>query len=219
LPVINHLGSTMRSRTIAALTAAAVALGAAGLFGTADAGGNAQVYKTTFTVEKVVVGPVPDGAVFEVEVTCESLSLGAPGAGAATDPGPVTMKFDDNGDPLGMNMISPGFGYACTAVETVTHGAAVSYACAVPDPVVTPVAPTVNGHVLARCNGDQTVEFGGITADEGDSAEPELEIHGAEGTVTVTNTFEEPPPVEPPPATAPAAAQAGVVAARPTFTG
>jgi hypothetical protein len=115
-------------------------------------------------------------------------------------------------------MISPGPGYACTAVETVSHGATVSYACDVPDGV-TPVAPAENGHVLARCIGDQTVEFGGIAADEGDSAEPELEIPGAEGTVTVTNTFEEPPPVEPPPATAPAAAQAGVVAARPTFTG
>jgi hypothetical protein len=208
----------MRNRTIVATTAALLALVASGLFGTADAGPNGVVYENTFTVEKVVVGPVPEDAVFEVEVSCESITNGVPDAGTATIPSTVTMKFDANGDPLDMNMISVPGGYECTAVETVTNGATVSYTCAADGPVTDAVDPAFNGHVSAQCTDDQTVMFGDATVWEGDSAEPEFEVAGAEGTVTVTNTFEEPPPVTPP-AAAPAGAQAGVVAARPAFTG
>jgi hypothetical protein len=190
------------------MTAAALAVVAAGLFGVADSENGEY---NTFTVDKVVVGPVPDGAVFEVEVTCESIHMVEEAAGAAgvPVPAPVTMTFDDNGDPLDANMVSVPPGAKCHATETVANGAAVSYACVATPPVVEPWvtddSATPAEPEPVECTDDQTVEFHYIA--------------GATGTVTVTNTFEEPPPVEPPPAAAPAAAQTGVVAARPAFTG
>lgn len=190
----------MRTRTFAALTAAALALVAVGFFGTAEAG-----LTNTFIVEKVVVGPVPADAVFDVQVTCERVLNGANAAPAAT-PSTQTFQFDANGAPIGANTVAVPDGTECTAVETVTNGAAVTYACAVEAP--TDAAPDAaggagNGQVLVECTDDQTVLF--------------HQVADAEGTVTVTNTFEE--VIADDVAPAADAAPAGVVAARPSFTG
>jgi hypothetical protein len=186
----------MRIRTLVALITPALALLAVGLWSPAEAGFTPEV--NGFTVEKVVDGPVPEGAVFEVEVTCTSIFNSAPTA----DPGPTTVKFDATGAPLTENTILAEAGYECTAVETVTNGATVSYACEATAPVngAEPEQPG-NDFVPVQCTDDQTVVFD--------------DILGAQGTVTVTNTFEPEPEPEPEPEAAPA----GVVAARPTFTG
>jgi hypothetical protein len=78
----------------------------------------------------------------------------------------------------------------CTVTETVTQGATVTYAC--------------TAGFRAGCVDGQSIIFG---------AE-------ASGSITVTNTFPEPEPEPvPDPEPEPAAAAAGVVAARPAFTG
>jgi hypothetical protein len=187
----------MRIRNVAVLIAATIAFVAAGLTGIADAG-----VSNTFTVDKVVEGPVPDGAVFEVEIDCSAIDHN--GAGPAGISFPVTVQFDATGAPIGTNSVLVDPGYQCTAVETVTNGAVVTYACEAS-------SPDLNGDVeaeaevdivYASCTDDQTVLF--------------EEINSSTGTITVTNTFEE----EPEPETEPAgAAPAGVVAATPTFTG
>jgi hypothetical protein len=190
----------MRIRNAVAASAAVIALVALGLLGTADAGPDEKP-SNTFTVEKVVVGPVPEGAVFEVEVTCESIQYGTDAA-AQLVPEPVTVKFDASGLPLGSNMVAIGPGAECTATETVTNGATVTYECEASAPAGDGAVPNGNGDFV-ECLDDQTVHFGMVVR--------------AEGTITVTNTFEEEPP---PPAVEPAAAApAGVVAATPTFTG
>ena len=189
-----------RSTRTAAAAVVLMGLGIA-LVGTSGAG-NGQ---NTFTVEKVVEGPVPDGAVFEVVVTCEEPNIEAAPAGSAT---PVTIRFDADGNPLDPNTVMAPFFGTCNAVETVDNGATVSYACATTDPVPDGAAPDADvPYVPVQCLDDQTVDYN--------------DISGATGTVTVTNTFEEePPPAVAPAAAAPAAAApAGVVAARPAFTG
>jgi hypothetical protein len=182
----------MRIRTLAALITAALALLTVGLWSPAEAGGS-----NTFTVEKVVDGPVPEGVVFEVEVTCTPIFNNNSDATVSAAPEQSTFEFDANGDPLDTNTTTVGPGYECTAVETVTNGATVSYACEASAPVngAEPEGPG-NGFVPAQCTDDQTVVFD--------------DVSGAQGTVTVTNTFDEPPSD---------AAPAGLVAARPTFTG
>jgi hypothetical protein len=186
----------MRIRNAVVASVAVIALVALGLFGTAGAGPDEKP-SNTFTVEKVVVGPVPEGAVFEVEVTCEDAF--GPQADAAPQGAPdVTIKFDATGAPIGSNTVKIGAGFDCTATETVTNGATVTYGCNASAPA--DEAASANGDFdPVKCLDDQTVHFD--------------DIIGAEGTITVTNTFEP----EPEPETAPAAA--GVVAARPAFTG
>ncbi len=154
----------------------------------------------TVVVEKVVDGPVPPGAVFEVEVTCQGL----PNGDAATEGvGVEIFRFDENGDPIGVNSLSLGQGNVCTVVETVTNGASVSYAC--DTRVVNGIPAGAEGPppapVFVECVDSQTVHF--------------YDISGAEATFTVTNTFEEPPP----PDVAPDDVAADVVAATPPFTG
>jgi hypothetical protein len=173
---------------------------AAGFVGTADAGRS-----NTFIVEKVVVGPVPADAVFTVEVTCQDIAHDSSSAAPAADPS-LTVQFDANGVPMGENTLSVNFLTECTAVETVTNGAAVTYECAVeapPEAAPDAAAGAVNGQTLVECTDDQTVVF--------------HEVGEAKGTVTVTNTFQEVIPDDVAPAAD--AAPSGVVAARPSFTG
>jgi hypothetical protein len=203
----------MRTRSVAAVLGALALVAMLGFITPADAGpteGDNYV-----VVEKVVDGPVPEGTVFEIEVDCDlrasPVSSSAEATPSIPDPKPVTLKFDANGDPLGTDMVSaPLFG-TCKVTETVDGGAStVSYKCVVP--------PLLNGNAgsqafePAECIDNQTVGFGQLMAAD-ETADDK--IIGASATVTVTNTFE--PEPEPEPETAPAAA--GVVAARPAFTG
>jgi hypothetical protein len=177
------------------MVAAAVALTALALVTTspADAGPGEPV--NTFTVNKVVEGPVPAGTVFAVEVACLP-NLGAPTELVAT----VTMEFDETGAPLTENSVDVGLYETCTAEETDDGGAAsVAYSCDVSAPID---APT-EGFFDLECEDDQTVRFGEVVA--------------AQGTITVTNTFEDAPP--PPPDVEPDDVLPDVVNATPTFTG
>ena len=183
----------MRIRAVVGTVGLVVATAATGLL--TPAAGQSQV--NTFTVVKVVEGPVPAGAVFEVTVTCQGAFPEAPPTEGG---GQQTFQFDENGDPIGNNAVSVPAGVDCTAEETVTNGAAVGYACEVD--FVVPTSGTAddegNGFVPAECLDDQTVHFD--------------DVLGASGTITVTNTFEEDPP--PPPDVV-----ADVVTATPPFTG
>ena len=181
----------MRTKFFAAVAAIALAVVGFALLSPADAQtGN------TFTVVKVVEGPVPDGAVFEVEVTCEPEINKAPEGGGVSE----TVTFDQDGNPTSNNTFNVGLFETCTAVETVTNGAVVSYSCEASAPVG---APADEGQSQIQCVDDQTVYYG--------------EIVDAQGTITVTNTFEELPP--PPPDVEPDDVVPDVVNASPSFTG
>ena len=162
------------------VVAAVVVLAVAVLLpGPVDAGGEPE--GNAFTVVKVVDGDAPADAVFEVTVTCDATT------GSEADPALITpvLQFDANGTPIGDHMVIVPQGRSCTATETVTNGASVSYAC----------ASGTSSQVT--CDGDQTIHFG--------------DVEGAEGTITVTNTYADAAPAD--------AAPADVVAATPTFTG
>ena len=179
----------MRKRALVGTVAIVVAVTAAGLLTPAAS----QSQQNTFTVVKVVEGPVPAGAVFEVTVDCEP-TLSSP---ATEGFEPQTFQFDETGDPIGDNSVEVGLFVDCTAEETVTNGATVSYACEVDSPNFdAPEGPSP--FVPVECIDDQTVHFD--------------EVLAASGTITVTNLFEEEPP--PPPEVV-----ADVVTATPPFTG
>ncbi|HYF47067.1 MAG TPA: hypothetical protein VD926_12700 [Acidimicrobiales bacterium] len=179
----------MRSKVIGGALALALATVGASWLPAADAqSGN------TFTVEKVVVGPVPAGAVFEVTVQCEGSATSAPEGFAGG-----TVQFDETGAPLNDNTFNVGFFETCTAEETVTNGASVSYSCEVSQTADSPG----EGDSQLECVDDQTVFFGDVAL--------------ANGTITVTNSFEETPP--PPPDVDPDDVEPEVVVASPSFTG
>jgi hypothetical protein len=184
----------MRIKAVVGVLVLSLATVGASLLPSADAqSGN------TFTVEKVVEGPVPAGAVFEVTVECVSEQTGAPSEGGTGG----TVQFDETGTPLNQNTFSVGFFETCTAEETVTNGASVSYSCEVSQQATDPV----EGRPQLECVDDQTVFFGDVAL--------------ANGTITVTNTFEEepPPPPPPPPDVEPDDVVPDVVNASPSFTG
>jgi hypothetical protein len=148
--------------------------------------GGAQVLSFTLTVKKVVIGAVPPGTTFTVTVSCSIQQSTATGAGgsdvttsttggtrAATDGFPTTISFNANGDPTTTNTGSLVAGESCTATETVTGGASVSYGCT-----------TTNPAEMA-CVSSQQVR---VIPDDN---------VGAAATITVTNAF--PPPPPPPP--------------------
>ena len=177
----------MRIRSIVAALGALCLVAVLGAITPADAGNGNYV-----VVGNVVAGPVPAGTVFEIAVLC-SPTNGVNHADPAGT-GPVILKFDANGDPLGTNMVSATLFETCKVTETVTGGAKVSYACQISEPT-NGAGPDAD--LDASCVDDQTVAFG--------------EVNDAEGTVTVTNTFAEAADAEP--------AAAEVVQAEPTFTG
>lgn len=190
-----------RTTSFFALAFVAAVVAASGLVGPAGAGGGAE---NEVVVEKVVAGPVPAGAQFEVEVSCLNQDNGH------GEPTVTTLTFDETGAPVGVNsvVLNPASA-TCTVTETVTNGATVSYACSVQMTPVTPPSDADSNGADAQggdpvaCLDDQTVQF--------------VDIDLAVGTVTVTNTFPEEP--EPEAEADAAAAPAGVVAATPTFTG
>lgn len=153
------------------------------LASSAGAGGD-----VTFTVEKVVNGPVPPGTTFTVDLNCDD----------DPDVGSTTMTFDENGNPVpaGSNVVMwtsiPVGGLDCTPTEQPSD-AAVSY----------------------TCTADGFVECGGA----GPQGEPiGVSIGGTgSGTMTVANTFAEPPLPQPTPP--PQATPAPAIEAAPTFTG
>ena len=210
----------MRIRSVAAILGALALVAVLGLITPADAGDDGNY----LIVTKVVDGPEPEGAVFTIEVECTPTN-GVPAADPTAN-GPVTLRFDATGDPLGAGIsaddrevrVGPvGPNTTCKVTETDDGGAStVSYQCAVP-PLPNGIADPKVFVTPVECIDDQTIRFRGNTAAPAENAE--YDVIGAEGTVTVTNTFE--PEPEPEAETAPdsVARQPSVVAARPTFTG
>ena len=185
----------MRVKLSLLLAVGALAVLAAGFLSPADAGGGTV---NTFRVVKVVEGPVPAGTVFEVEVACTPDTPNAPAGEVGAS---ATLQFDEDGNPIGADSIPSDFFESCHAEETEDGGAAsVSYACAVSQPTDAPD----EGNSQLTCVDDQTVHFG--------------DVANAEGTITITNTFEAAPP-PPPPDVEPDDVVPDVVNASPTFTG
>src|SRR5262245_33130802 len=131
----------MRTKVFIAVAAVALAMVGIGFVPPADAGGPPN----TFTVEKVVVGTAPPGSVFEVEVSCHSND-------SAPEGGTATVRFDENGNPLDANTFPVGLFQECTANETVTNGATVTYSCAVSQTT----GSSTEGEQVS-CVDDQTV--------------------------------------------------------------
>jgi hypothetical protein len=177
--------NAIRIVVVAVAAAAAIAVYA----GPVGAGAPAT---NTFTVNKEVSGPVPTGTTFTVEVSC----VGILGPTAAA-PVPTDITFDANGDPTSNNVVNVAAGQRCTATETVNGGATTTtYACDITRGPTDSDGPPF----LGNCGPDDNqATFGDVI---GDAA-----------TITVTNTFPEPPPVTP----VQPAAQA--VQAAPVFTG
>jgi len=101
---------------------AAVALASGAMF--AFVGPASASAVNSFTVNKVVSGPVPSGTVFAVQVTC-------------TGAGTTSLWFDDTGHPSNSSgteitpaPIVPHLSDTCTVSETFSGGASsVSYNC------------------------------------------------------------------------------------------
>src|SRR5262245_6699204 len=133
----------MRTRILLGLMAGAVAV----LITVSMPSANGGESDNTFTVNKVVEGPVPPGTVFEVAINCI-------GQGAST------MTFDEDGNPTSANSFEISPFTTCSATETEDGGAeSVSYQCDVTEP--TNNAPT-EGDSQVECVDDQTVFFGDI---------------------------------------------------------
>ena len=186
----------MRRNISSVVLAFAAIITALGLIGPAGAGGGSE---NEVVVVKSVVGPVPAGAQFEVEVSCLNQDNGG------SEPMVTTLIFDETGAPVGNDSVVLGaLSATCTVTETVTNGATVSYACAVSATHDGGTDAGTEGADPVSCLDDQTVQF--------------MDIDLAVGTVTVTNTFAEDPEPEAE-AEAAEAAVAGIVSARPAFTG
>jgi len=146
---------------------AALAFGA--VASTAIPGGaGAPAATNTVIVEKEVIGDVPAGTTFTVEVTCES-QLDAHAAAVV----PVEITFDENGDPTSDNSLTTPAGTRCTATETEDGGAtSTTYDCDMEHGL-----SDQNGSpFLGNCGPDDNqATFGDVV---GDTA-----------TITVTNTF------------------------------
>jgi hypothetical protein len=85
---------------------------------------SAQTQGNTFTVQKIVSGPVPSGTVFTVQVSCTKA------AGATLYFNSVGNASNSSGTPITATVFHPQLNDACTANETSTGGASsVSYAC------------------------------------------------------------------------------------------
>ena len=135
---------------------------------------------------------MPVGTTFTVTVTCDNSIIED-----SSDPHVATVTFNASGTPTSENVIQFGDSGTCTLTETVKGGAATtSYACTgVVDASATAVViPNPCGAVTAT---NVTI----LVNSPFQSA-----------TVTVTNTFVAPPPVEP-------IQPAAEVVVAPAFTG
>ena len=138
---------------------AAVALASGAMFALVGPASAAAV--NSFTVNKIVSGPVPSGTVFVVSVACTNTAAN------------TTLYFNDLGQPsnssgglISAPPINPAPGNptnTCTASETFSGGASsVSYAC------------SASGAATA-CSGTNGVTYG--------------DTNTGVGTITITNTF------------------------------
>jgi Domain of unknown function (DUF5979) len=126
------------------------------------------------TITKVVEGTAPPGSEFVVDIEC---------TGEGADPDQMTFA--------GPGSQTANAGTKCTATESETAGASVTYACEVTD---------VGANPETACGpGDNQVQFASSSA---------------AATITITNTF---PSAPAPPAEQGAAAEPVTAAAR--FTG
>jgi hypothetical protein len=128
------------------------------------------------TVTKVVKGPVPAGTTFTVSVQC---------TGGSFKGGPVIITFDEHGTLTSGTNVVDGLPatITCTATETVTGGATVTYACA------------TEGNDETDQDGSSATCPSGATGNVIHFSD----VIGDSGTVQVTNTFTAPPtpPTEP----------------------
>jgi hypothetical protein len=144
----------------------------------------------TLTVVKHVVGAVPAGTTFTVEVNCVS------GIGPAAPVIP-TVTFEATGAPLTSAVFSPSATSTCTVTETVNGGASsVGYSCDITRGSTDQIGPPF----LGNCTAGNVVSFNDVINDS--------------ATITVTNTFPTPAPPTPP-----APPVAGAVQIAPAFTG
>jgi hypothetical protein len=172
------------------LCIAAVAAGAIAATAAPGGAGVPVPPSNTLTVVKHVVGSVPAGTTFTVEVNCVS------GIGPAAPVIP-TVTFDATGAPLTSAVFSPGPTSTCTVTETVNGGASsVGYAC----DIVRGSSDQIGPPFLGSCTADNAVSFNDVINDS--------------ATITVTNTFPTPAPPAPP-----APPVAGAVQIAPAFTG
>jgi hypothetical protein len=127
-----------------------------------EAGGDVSL-----TVEKVVVGTVPPGTSFTVDLNC----------GTVPNEGATAITFDDEGNaqPPGSNVVTwgPALGgsFDCTPTEQAPAGATVTYSC-------------TDSTQATTCD------------DAGPQTEPIVVSVGGTGsvTLTVTNSYPDPPP-------------------------
>jgi hypothetical protein len=164
----------MRRSTCALLGFLVLVSGPVAVMAASPAAGGADG-RPQLTITKVVDGPAPPGAQFVVDIEC---------TGEGADPDQVTFT--------GPGSQTVEAGTKCTATESETAGASVSYACEVTDE---------GGNPETTCGpGDNQVQFFSATA---------------AATITVTNSF----PSEPSQPPEPGAAPADPVAAAARFTG
>jgi hypothetical protein len=127
-----------------------------------EAGGDVSL-----TVEKIVVGTVPPGTIFTVDLNC----------GTIPNEGTTAIMFDDEGNaqPPGSNVVTwgPALGasFDCTPTEQSPAGATVTYSCA-------------DSAQATTCD------------DAGPQTEPIVVSVGGTGSVTLTatNSYPDPPP-------------------------
>jgi hypothetical protein len=151
-------------RKLVTLSAAVAIVGSlvGGPAAPAGAGGDASL-----VVEKVVVGPVPAGTTFTIDLDC----------GTVPNEGTTTVTFDEDGNPqpAGSNVFTwgpvLGAAFECTPTEQPPGGATVAYSCT---------------------DSSQATSCG----DTGPQPEPIVVAVSGTGsaTVTISSSFPEPPP-------------------------
>jgi hypothetical protein len=175
------MGSSPLRKILFAVSIAGLAL--AGLAASAGAGSPLQ---SPLTVEKVVHGPVPAGTTFTAQIQCDE-DIIISGGGTVDS---VNVTFDATGQATSQATFGFDDPGECTVTETANGGAeTVTYSC-----VGNPGTPDVvkGAAVASNC------------AASGPQAEPmTVTIFfnlGEMSTVTIDNTFVDPPPT-PAPAT------------------
>jgi hypothetical protein len=178
------------------------------------AAGAGQVAAAPATIEKVAVN-APAGTEFTIRLECDNTAIIPPGGTPADDVDSLDFIFTVNeaGDavPDGANTVFFDNEASCTVTETVSGGAeSTSYECTDNLADFAQSTDTGDGFGTEDPNPEAIVDPPGpFCLTGGPQAEPigfAVDNEDQEVTVTVTNTFPEPP-----------AAEAVVIA--PTFTG
>ena len=144
-------------------------------------------------VRKVVVGPVPAGTQFVVQVSCDDNIIFNNSGGSSE-----TLVFDAQGNPAGTgDTVTFNEGSAeCTVTETQNGGAAsVSYQCegSVPPPTTPSGASVLDGagRFSPRLAGLQLLPCQ-TSGPQSDPITVNITNRNQEATVTITNTFVDP---------------------------